>query len=237
MLASVLVRDQHPRDLGERSLRLAWGELSDVQGQPDRALHIGQELWQTVPGAANVPGGQPIPQVLKLQGEALIALGRVEEAIQVLEEAKRGTVERYERARLWYIHGLLGRTHRLGGQEKLARQKSLAARDVIASLATTIHEPVLRLQFIQAALATFWPGERPHADRLLEAAQFNGLTVREREVAALVAEGNTNGEIAQALVITKRTVETHIRNILDKLDFSSRAQVIVWTIERGLSKR
>ncbi len=157
--------------------------------------------------------------------------------IQVLEEAKRGTVERYEHARLWYMHGLLGRAYRLAGQEKLARQELLAARNVIASLAATIDKLALREQFTQAALATFWPGEKPRPDHLLEAAQYNGLTVREREVAALMALGQTNGEIAQALVVTKRTVETHIRNILDKLGFSSRAQVIVWAIERGLTKR
>ena len=107
-LAAVLPREQRPRDLGERSVRLVWGELALAQGQPAMALQIAQELWQTVPGAANLPGGQPIPQLLKLQGEALIALGRAEEAIQVLEEAKRGTMARYEHARLWYMHGILG---------------------------------------------------------------------------------------------------------------------------------
>jgi DNA-binding CsgD family transcriptional regulator len=236
-LAAMLSREQRPRDLGERSVRLVWGELALAQGQPDMALQIAQELLQTVPGAANLPGGQPIPQLLKLQGEALIALGRAEEAIQVLKEAKRGTAERYEHARLWYMHGLLGRVYRLAGQEKLARQELLAARTIIASLAATIDEPALREQFTQAALATFWPGEKPRPDHLLEAAQYNGLTLREREVAALIAQGQTNGEIAQALGVTKRTVETHIGNILDKLGFSSRAQVIVWAIERGLTKR
>jgi DNA-binding NarL/FixJ family response regulator len=52
-----------------------------------------------------------------------------------------------------------------------------------------------------------------------------------------MARGKTNGEIAHWLGITKRTVETHIGNILDKLGFSSRTQVIVWAIERGLIKR
>jgi DNA-binding CsgD family transcriptional regulator len=236
-LAAVLPRKERPRDLAERSMRLAWGELTLAQGQPEIALQIAQELWQTVPGAIHLPGGQPIPQLLKLQGEALIALGRAEEAIPILEEAKRGTVERYERARLWYLHGLLGRAYRLAGQEKLARQELLAARTIIASLAATIDEPALREQFTQAALATFWPGEKPRPDHLLEAAQYNGLTVREREVAALMAQGQTNGEIARALAVTKRTVETHIGNILNKLGFSSRAQVIVWAIERGLTKR
>jgi len=236
-LEAFLPREQRPHDLAERSARLAWGELALAQGQPDLALQIAQELWETVPGAATLPGSQPIPQLLKLQGEALMALGHVEEAIPALQEAKRGTMQRYERARLWYICGLLGRAYRLAGQEKLARQELLAARTLIAELSITIDEPALREQFTQAALATFWPIASPHSDHLLETAQYNGLTMREHEVVVQMAQGQTNGEIAQALVVSKRTVETHIRNILYKLDFSSRAQVIAWAIERGLTKR
>jgi len=236
-LEACLPREQRPHDLAERSARLAWGELALAQGQPDLALQIAQELWETVPGAATLPGSQPIPQLLKLQGEALMALGHVEEAIPALQEAKRGTMQRYERARFWYICGLLGRAYRLAGQEKLARQELLAARTLIAELSITIDEPALREQFTQAALATFWPIASPHSDHLLETAQYNGLTMREHEVVVQMAQGQTNGEIAQALVVSKRTVETHIRNILYKLDFSSRAQVIAWAIERGLTKR
>ena len=62
------------------------------------------------------------------------------------------------------------------------------------------------------------------------------LTAREREVAALVARGLTNREIAAALVVTERTAETHVQNILNKLGFSSRSQVAAWTVEEGLGK-
>jgi DNA-binding CsgD family transcriptional regulator len=51
------------------------------------------------------------------------------------------------------------------------------------------------------------------------------LTAREREVAGLVAEGLSNREIAERLVISERTVEGHVERILDKLDFHSRAQI------------
>jgi len=234
LLAAVLPREQHPRDLAERTARLVWGELALAQGQPDRSLQIAQELSQTVPGAATFPGDQPIPQLLKLQGEALIALGRAEEAIPVLQEAKRGTVERYERSRLWYMHGLLGRAYRLAGQEKLARQEFLAARSVIAGLSATIDEPALREQFTQAAQATFWPktAARPHQQML--AAPYNGLTAREREVAALIAQGQSTREIAEALVLSDRTVESHVANILFKLRVRSRSQIAVWAVEKGL---
>ncbi|WP_338598805.1 LuxR C-terminal-related transcriptional regulator [Saccharopolyspora sp. SCSIO 74807] len=54
------------------------------------------------------------------------------------------------------------------------------------------------------------------------------LTRREREIAELVAQGRTNKEIAESLVIAQRTVEGHVQHILTKLDFSSRAQIASW---------
>jgi non-specific serine/threonine protein kinase len=60
------------------------------------------------------------------------------------------------------------------------------------------------------------------------------LTAREREVAQLVADGKTNRQIAEALVITEWTVDTHVRHILAKLNLRSRAQVAAWAVERRL---
>ena len=60
------------------------------------------------------------------------------------------------------------------------------------------------------------------------------LTEREREIAVLIAWGNTNREIAQELVLSKRTVEKHAANILSKLGLTSRAQIVRWAIEKGL---
>jgi DNA-binding NarL/FixJ family response regulator len=62
------------------------------------------------------------------------------------------------------------------------------------------------------------------------------LTERQREVAALIAQGESNGEIADKLVVSKRTVEKHIANILSKLGFTNRVQIARWTIETGLVK-
>jgi len=64
----------------------------------------------------------------------------------------------------------------------------------------------------------------------------DGLTGREREIAALIGQGKTNGEIATELVLSKRTVETHVRHILSKLGLTSRAQIILWAIDRGLTQ-
>ncbi len=58
-----------------------------------------------------------------------------------------------------------------------------------------------------------------------------GLTRRETEIAALLAEGLSNKEIAARLVISQRTVETHVDHILGKLGMTSRAQVAGWVAE------
>lgn len=59
------------------------------------------------------------------------------------------------------------------------------------------------------------------------------LTRRESEIAALVAEGLTNREIAERLVITRRTAEAHVAHILGKLSVTSRAQLAAWAAAQG----
>ncbi len=58
------------------------------------------------------------------------------------------------------------------------------------------------------------------------------LTTREREVVDLLAQGLTNKTIAQRLFLSERTVETHVRNVLAKLDLSSRTEIAVWALRR-----
>ncbi|MFG1603828.1 ATP-binding protein [Actinoplanes sp. NPDC049265] len=72
---------------------------------------------------------------------------------------------------------------------------------------------------------TVAPAPRPAAE---EPAGLTNLTKREREVAALIAEGLSNRDIAARLVVAQRTAEGHVENILSKLGFTSRAQVAGW---------
>ena len=61
------------------------------------------------------------------------------------------------------------------------------------------------------------------------------LTPREREVAALIAEGLTNGQLADRLFISPKTAAVHVSNILAKLGLSGRAEVAAWTVRHGVA--
>src|SRR4051812_43167213 len=61
------------------------------------------------------------------------------------------------------------------------------------------------------------------------------LTDREHEVLALIANGRSNREIARALVLSEKTVKTHVSNILMKLDLSDRTQAALWAVRHGLA--
>lgn len=63
------------------------------------------------------------------------------------------------------------------------------------------------------------------------------LTRREREIAWLVEAGLSNKEIAAKLVISVRTVETHVENIMSKLGFDSRTQIAAWSAGSGREGR
>ena len=62
------------------------------------------------------------------------------------------------------------------------------------------------------------------------------LTPREMEVLTLLAYGHTNGEIADKLRISERTVETHRTNIMTKMEFKSRAELVRFAIDNGMLK-
>jgi DNA-binding CsgD family transcriptional regulator/tetratricopeptide (TPR) repeat protein len=234
-LHAVIAAEQHPRNIAERAIALVEGELCLAQGTPSTAVRIADQLLASAPGSLPGHPTQPIPHLLKLKGEALLALTQLEEAVAVLEEARRGAQERHARPLMWAIHRSLGHAYRLLHRDEQARQELGAARLLIKELATTIDDAVLRNQFERAALVSL-PKEKALHPREAAKRMFGGLTVREREVAVLVAQGKTSREIAERLIVSERTAEVHVSNILGKLGFTSRAQIAAWVVEKELTQ-
>jgi DNA-binding CsgD family transcriptional regulator len=106
-------------------------------------------------------------------------------------------------------------------QVALERGAKQAAGDLDAALRVALDEPERR-DAVRRAKAREAGGPRPSP------AEFTPLTRREREVAALVAQGSSNAEIAATLFVGLRTVEAHVTHILNKLGFNSRTQIAAW---------
>ncbi len=86
-----------------------------------------------------------------------------------------------------------------------------------------------------------WPGwRRDRAEALVRRLEGSGaradgeLTPREREVAALIAEGLTNSQLAERLFISPKTAAVHVSNILMKLGLSGRAEVAAWAVRHAV---
>jgi len=80
-------------------------------------------------------------------------------------------------------------------------------------------------------------GSGPPAAGPAEPELPDGLTPREAEILALIAEGLTNAEIAERLVVSPATVKSHINHLFAKTGVRDRAQAVVYAFSRGLAER
>jgi DNA-binding CsgD family transcriptional regulator len=230
LLHAALSPDTPAQTLSQRLLWCADVELALAQGHPTRALEIIEKLSTSSPHVAE---GQSSLRVLKLHGEALAASQRSVEAEAALTAAHVLAVGQGARPMQWRICIALGNLYQAQGRDTEAEQAFAAARNLIAELAATIADEPLRDNFLHQAMAML-PHSRPLSPKQAAKQAFGGLTAREREIAALIAQGKFNREIADALVLSERTIETHVSNIMLKLSITSRRQIAAWAIERGL---
>src|SRR5258708_4319153 len=176
-LEQIIAQDQAPHTILERRVSWVWGELALARHQPDVALRLADALIASAPGEAQRAAGQPIPALLKLRGEALFALGQVEEAIHALEEARRGAQDWEALPLLWQIHRALGRAYARTRQKPFAHQAFAAAREVIENVAASLDETELRERFLDTALASL-PKEHPLTLRQSVTHAFGRLSER-----------------------------------------------------------
>jgi tetratricopeptide (TPR) repeat protein len=231
LLHTALSPDTDVQTMAQRMLWCASVELALARGQPSHALEVIDRL---IASAAQGAEGQSGLRVLKLRGEALAALQRPAEAETAFEAARGIARTQGVRPMHWRICIALGRLYQTQGRKTEAEQAFAAARTLIEELATTIADESLRDNFLQLAMAML-PHTRSLSPKQAAKQAYGGLTAREREIATLIAQEKFNREIADVLVLSERTIETHVSNIMFKLGFTSRKQIATWAIERGLT--
>jgi len=104
------------------------------------------------------------------------------------------------------------------------------------------HELIAAIRAVMGGKSYFSPKvkhllRQDHIARLQRSAgedPFELLTSREREVLQLIAEGNSNKEIAARLFLSVYTVETHRKNILEKLKLHGPADLILYAVRKGM---
>ncbi len=209
-------------------------ELALAQDKPERALEIIQRL---IASTVNIEqhGPHAVPRLSQLRAQALAALGHFADAEAELQGTLPVATGQGQRPVAWRLHMDLGRVYRAMGRRGDAERQFASARSIIQEMAKDVPEGALRDHFLQRASAML---PAPHGPTPRQAAkgEFGGLTVREREIAALISQARSNRQIAHELVISEKTTERHIANIMKKLDFSSRTQIAVWAVEKGLRK-
>jgi len=230
VLDSVMADDAPLKAVGQRTCWVARAELALAQSRPERALDISDRLIST---AHNLSEEHIAPRLLKLRGDALAMLGDVTRAEADLLRAVSAAQEQGLPPLRWRLDLSLANLYRAQGSRTNASERYALARSVAESLAAGIRDGELKEGFLRE-LDTLVPRPRPISPARAAKEAFGGLTAREREVAALVSQGHTNRQIGERLNITEETAAVHVKNILSKLNFTSRAQIAAWAAEHFL---
>ena len=193
----------------------------------------------------------PLGQVLLDLGEVGAARTALAESLVLFERlggqvglahsldayAGLAVVER-QPERAWQLVGAADRI-RAAGQTPLApadradlERRLGPARQLLGGEAVAPLVELGRALSTAEAIGLATSGPRPVAQGTRETTGFPTLlTPREREVAALIAEGLSNRQIGERMLITRRTAAAHVEHILDKLALTSRTQVGIWAAE------
>ena len=206
----------------------AEGQLFDLVPALETALMLQDGelipplVRQLAPAVDLIGGpGAGFTSVARLLGKAALFFGDHLAARRYFEQALQVCGRLPYRPEAALVHLELAELLLLGERQVATRSEAMMHLDVAVSEMTDMHM-------------------RPHLERALSlqprshispAHATDVLSPREREVAALVKQGLSNREIAEALVISESTAEVHVKRILSKLGFRSRAQIAVWAVE------
>jgi predicted ATPase/DNA-binding CsgD family transcriptional regulator len=161
------------------------------------------------------PAGADLGWFVRQHGAADQALADLGETIEPLE----GHLAETDRQRLRAA---------LGADAFEAEYLAGRALDLVG----VAHEAARRMQVVREARPT--DGPATERDSAVPPEPLTVLTLRELDVLKLVAQGLSNPEIAQRLILSEHTVHRHLANILRKLNLSSRAAAAAWGVRAGL---
>jgi predicted ATPase/DNA-binding CsgD family transcriptional regulator len=236
---------------GLASVAMLRGDAAQAQQRFEHALDIFRQLGER-PTMATILDA--LGQVALGRGELSLARQRFEETLVLYREmdSRRGIgIALHGLARVAAADGNSSLAVRLAGAASAAHAAGGSAIELIRT--TGPMEEWLeraREQLGREAAEAAWeagratPVEQAVAEALAaqpvprrsttDRSAGMPLTAREREVARLVAQGASNRQIAEALVIGERTAEAHVSNMLAKLGLSTRVQLATWAVARGL---
>jgi DNA-binding CsgD family transcriptional regulator len=203
--------DRQAAELGWGEPSVRWwtsdyAELLLEHGQIDEAVRL-IDVWDV--DAARVRREWVLAHVTRCRGLVVAAQGDVDRAAFLLQRAVAQHEEvgdPYGRARALLALGIVRRR---------ARQKRSAREAIQAALAG----------FEELGAAIWVEKARGELGQIGGRTRQEGLTAAERRVAALVAEGRTNREVAAALFLTERTVASHLTHVYAKLGIRSRTEL------------
>jgi DNA-binding CsgD family transcriptional regulator len=210
----LLLREPIPGARGTAVLQLVT-ELVEAFDDSEAAAWA-HARWSPWAATAGLPGNANtfcFGSSARAIGRTAAMLGRLDDAAEALRTA--ATINLRLDARPWLTHTWLTLA------DVLRRRARTGDHTEATVLATRAAAEARRLD---------QPGPLARAQRLLtdlnaQRRANDPLTVREREVATLVAKALSNRQIAERLVLSERTIESHVRNILTKLDLTNRTEL------------
>ncbi|MBP1136298.1 ATP/maltotriose-dependent transcriptional regulator MalT [Arthrobacter sp. PvP023] len=194
-------------------------ELALVRRDAALAEALAAELERTAARFAS-PGLQA--WACQARGAVLLASGRADGALPLFEAAARTYRAQRARYRTARIHELLAESRRALGHA--------GAADADLATALAIYRQLGAVPDVERLERA---GDR--AGGTAGGADKGGLTAREREVLALITTGASNRQVADALVISEKTVGRHLANIFAKIGVSTRTAAAGWARDHGLA--
>ncbi len=233
LLAMPPAGDPAARHLGRRYRQYALAHLALAEGDAAAALDLGEQLIATT-AHIDYWGEGAAPHLWHLRGAALAARRQPDAAAAAWLAARRVAQILGLAPLAWRLTANLGYLYRAQHRRTEAATMFGEAWQMAGTLAAGLPDATERAEFEQRGGALLPSRHTPTPRRVAKQA-FGGLTDRERAIAACIARGQSNRTIAATLILSERTVEKHVENILTKLDFQSRAQIAAWAVEKGLT--